>query len=101
MFMNIFSVERPNLGCRELVYRNFSKILSGLLKDIFDWVAPTRVKSAQLLYILVLNNEGNVTMHLEKLLNGLYKACMDEEKDVVSYVSMSLQKCGLDEINFI
>ena len=69
------------------MYRNFSKILSGLVNDITDWVAPTRVKSAQLLYTMVLNNEDNCTQHLDKILVGLYKGCADEEKVVVEYVS--------------
>ena len=84
------SVERPNLGCRTLVYRHFSKILPGLLADLGDWVAATRVKSAQLLYTLLLNSEDNTTQHMEKLLSGLCRACSDEEKQVKEYVSINL-----------
>ena len=85
----MFSVERPNLGCRTLVYRNFSKIINGLLRDLGDWVVATRIKCAQLLYILIINDEENVTQHMEKLLTGLYKACADQEKQVVEYVSLA------------
>ena len=67
-----------------------SKILPGLLRDLDDWVAATRVKSAKLLYTLLLNSEENTTQHLEKLLTGLYRACHDEEKEVVSWVSSYL-----------
>ena len=81
-------VERPNLGCRTLVYRNFSKIIPGLLRDITDWVVATRIKSAQLLYTLMLNEEENITQHMEKLLAGMYKACTDDEVQVVTYVSI-------------
>ena len=81
-------VERPNIGCRELMYRNFSRILNGLIGDLGDWVASTRIKSAALLYQLLLNEEDNVTQHLQKTLNGMYKACHDEEEKVVTYVSM-------------
>ena len=79
-------MERPNLGCRELVYRHFSRILSGLSKDIIDWVVPTRIKSAKLLYILILNEEDNATQHLDKVLTPMYRAAADEEKEVVTYV---------------
>ena len=74
------------------MYRHFSKILAGLLRDMTDWVAPTRVKSAKLLYTLLLNEEENVTQHLDKLLIGMFKACADEEKEVVQYVSLTVWK---------
>lgn len=82
-FCSFSSVERPNLGCRVLVNRHLSKILPGLVKDICDWVVETRVKSASLLYWLLINAEEYTLQHVEILLNGLYKACHDEEKSVV------------------
>jgi len=87
--MLVVPVERPNLGCRTLVYHNFSKILSGIAGDLGDWVVKTRIKSAELLYVLLMNEEDNVTQHLEKVLSALYKACSDEEPAVVEHVSCS------------
>ena len=87
--MFVFTVERPNLGCRTLVYRNLSKILPGLVNDLGDWVAATRVKSASLLYTLLINAEDNMTQHMQKLITGLSKSCADEEKDVVQMVEFS------------
>ena len=90
-FCCVLAVERPNLGCRTLVYRNFTRIIGGLLRDLGDWVVPTRIKCAQLLYILLINEEENVTQHMEKVLSGLFKACTDEEKLVVEYVRRFIQ----------
>ena len=70
------------------MYRTFSKILSGLVRDITDWVVATRIKSAQLLYTMLLNEEENTTQHLEKVLTGLYRASGDEEPQVQTYVSV-------------
>lgn len=70
-----------------LMYRHFSKILTGLLKDLTDWLPATRIKSAHLLYTMVLNEEENTTQHLEKVLSGLYRASADEEMQVKTYVS--------------
>jgi len=70
-----------------LIYHNFSKILSGLTNDLSDWVVGTRTKSAQLMYILLLNEEDNVTQHLDKVLGCLYRAINDDEQTVVKYVS--------------
>ena len=72
------------------MYRHFSRIVTGVLKDITDWVVATRIKSAQLLYTLLLNEEENVTQHLEKVLSGLYRACTDDEEEVVKYVSSNV-----------
>ncbi|NXA38526.1 DAAF5 factor, partial [Eudromia elegans] len=76
-------VTRPGLGCRELVSRNLYKILPGLCHDITDWVESTRIKASQLLCILLLHAEDHITQHMELLLRTLYRACMDEEKNVV------------------
>ncbi|KYO30670.1 dynein assembly factor 5, axonemal isoform A [Alligator mississippiensis] len=76
-------VVRPELGCRELVTRNLSKILPGLCHDMTDWVEGTRIKSSQLLYILLLHAEDHITQHMELLLRTLYRVCSDEESNVV------------------
>lgn len=88
--------ERPSLGCRTLVYHNFSKILSGITGDLMhsSLVPATRVKSAQLLYTLLINEEGNVTQHLEKVLTTLKASCNDEEKLVQEYIFKSAKLLG-------
>ena len=45
--------DRPPLGCRILVEREFSKILPGLMKDIGDWTVEIRLQSAGLLKTLL------------------------------------------------
>lgn len=85
---HLFHLERrPGLGCRELVFRNLCKILPAICHDITDWVAATRVKSAQLLAVLLLHAEDHATQHLEVLLRTLMLACADEEPAVVRSVS--------------
>lgn len=84
------SVERPGLGCRELIFRNLSKILPAVSHDITDWVAGTRIKAAQLLVILLMHAEDHTTQHMELVLSTLYRSCLDEEKKVVHNVSRIL-----------
>lgn len=74
--------DRPNLGCRVLIYRNFSKILPAILRDITDWTVNSRIKSSQLLHTLLYHMEDHVTHHIQAVLGGLYRACQDEEKIV-------------------
>lgn len=78
------------MGCRELVFRNLSKILPAICHDITDWVVGTRVKAAQLLSVLMLHAEDHITQHLEVILRTLQRACADEDRAVVSNVSCLL-----------
>ncbi|KAL3876674.1 hypothetical protein ACJMK2_034478 [Sinanodonta woodiana] len=87
-------VERPNLGCRILMFRNVSRILPGLMKDVVDWVLETRIKSASLLYMLLLNSEEYITQHMEILLSGMYKACADEDQRVTNDIQKAAELIG-------
>ncbi|KAG8006970.1 Dynein assembly factor 5 [Nibea albiflora] len=77
-------VERPGLGCRELVVRNMGRLVPAITHDVTDWLVPTRVRTSQLLSVLLLHSEDHCTQHLQPLLATLYQACTDTEKEVVS-----------------
>ncbi|RXM30209.1 Dynein assembly factor 5, axonemal [Acipenser ruthenus] len=87
-------VERPVLGCRELIFRNLSKILPAISRDITDWVVGNRIKSSELLGVLLLHAEEHITQHMELLLSMLYRACSDEEKQVVKNCLNSAELIG-------
>ncbi|XP_072299956.1 dynein axonemal assembly factor 5-like [Eucyclogobius newberryi] len=78
------AVERPGLGCRELVVRNLGRLVPAITHDVSDWLVATRVRTSQLLSVLLLHAEDHCTQHLQPLLATLYRACMDAEKDVVN-----------------
>lgn len=88
------AAERPGLGCRELVVRNLSKLLPAVSRDVADWLAATRLKTAQLLGVLLLHAEDHSTQHLHLLLSTLYHACTDAEEAVVRSVSPLLLAQG-------
>jgi len=69
------------------MYRNQSKFLPGLSRDILDWVLETRKKSAALLCTVVINAESSITQHMQLILDTVYKAAIDEDKEVVANVS--------------
>lgn len=81
-------VERPGLGCRELVVRNLGRLVPAISHDVTDWLVPTRVRASQLLSLLLLHAEDYNTQHLQPLLAALYRACTDTERDVVNNVSL-------------
>ncbi|KAM4598331.1 dynein axonemal assembly factor 5 [Polymixia lowei] len=76
--------ERPGLGCRELVVRNLGKLVPAIAHDVTDWLVPTRIKTSQLLPVLLLHAEDHCTQHLRLLLATLYRACGDAEGEVVA-----------------
>eukprot|EP00111_Clytia_hemisphaerica_P003015 TCONS_00008591-protein len=94
-FEDALDHERPSLGCRALVQQNFSKILPAIINDITDWTPSTRIKSASLLYHMVYFCEDHVTMNIELLSQGLYRAAEDDEKEVVQHVLKTAELVGL------
>ncbi|XP_037113036.1 dynein assembly factor 5, axonemal-like isoform X1 [Syngnathus acus] len=76
-------VERPGLGCRELVARNLYRLVPAIGHDLSDWLVATRVRTSRLLSVLLLHAEEHSTQHLQSLLVLLYRACADSERDVV------------------
>ena len=91
---SLLEYPRPQLGCRVLVYRNFSKILPAILHDLFDWTVNSRIKSSQLLHTLSYHLEDNITHHIQPVLSGLYRACQDEEKVVIDWSYQTAQIIG-------
>lgn len=79
-------VERPGLGCRELVVRNLGRLVPAITHDLTDWLMSTRVRTSQLLSVLLLHSEDHSTQHLQPLLATLYRTCTDTEKDLVKNV---------------
>jgi hypothetical protein len=65
---------------------NASKIVPAILNDTGDWVEATRIKSIQLLYILIWQNEKNVTQHLELVLQTLFKASSENIELIQTHI---------------
>ncbi|XP_025719453.2 dynein axonemal assembly factor 5 isoform X1 [Callorhinus ursinus] len=86
---------RPVLGCRELVFRNLSKILPAVCHDLTDWVVGTRLKAAQLLLVLLLHAEDHSTQHLDAVLRVLHRACADDDPAVVRSCTRSAELVGV------
>jgi hypothetical protein len=92
---------RPNLGCRTLVNRHLCKIVPALVRELEDWLVDIRLKASQLLYSLILNAEAHITHHLEKILDGMYRASNDEDMRVVNNVSFHCNlKTSVSEENY-
>ncbi|GAB1864932.1 HEAT repeat-containing protein 2 [Camponotus japonicus] len=87
-------ISRPNLGCRMIAQQNLCKLINGISVELGDWLPDIRVRSAQLLCILILNVEEDVTQYIEKLLPPMYRACNDEDKRVMGCVEIAARYLG-------
>ncbi|XP_012284126.1 dynein assembly factor 5, axonemal [Orussus abietinus] len=88
------NIKRSNLGCRVIAQQNMCKLVGGIVRELEDWMADIKVRSAQLLCVLVLNIEEHVTQHIEKLLPAMYRACNDEDKRVVQNIELAAEYMG-------
>ncbi|KAK0086124.1 hypothetical protein PV325_003706 [Microctonus aethiopoides] len=88
------NIPRPNLGCRIIVQQNVGKLVGGISRELGDWKQDIRVRSAQLLAVLTLNSEQNITQHIENLLPAMYRACNDEDQRVVDNVVLAAEYIG-------
>ncbi|KAL1116119.1 hypothetical protein AAG570_005614 [Ranatra chinensis] len=88
------NVTRPHLGCRILVEREGGKFLLALGREICDWVASVRIKSAQLLTQVVLHAEASITQQVHKIIGPMCKAATDEEPPVVQNVILAAEYIG-------
>ncbi|XP_014205374.1 dynein assembly factor 5, axonemal [Copidosoma floridanum] len=85
------NIVRPNLGCRTIVQQNLCKLIPALSRELGDWLSDIKVRAAQLLCILVLNVEEEITNYLKKLLPAMYRACVDEDNRVVENVELAAE----------
>ncbi|EFN80049.1 dynein assembly factor 5, axonemal [Harpegnathos saltator] len=88
------NISRPNLGCRMIAQQNLCKLINGISVELGDWLPDIRVRSAQLLCVLILNVEEDITQHIEKLLSSMYRACSDEDERVVGCVETAALYLG-------
>ena len=75
--------QRPLLGARLLAgKKHITKLVTFLLEDFKDWSLPRRVAAAKAMQICIMLAERNLTQHLDKILQTLFEACGDDEKDL-------------------
>ena len=79
---------RPGLGCRMIVQRIFHHLREAVERDLRDWRSETRVKTAQLLSVLVLHLEHEAVGHADHILARLQMGALDAEENVVIYVRL-------------
>jgi hypothetical protein len=77
--------ERPRLGMRLYIRGTCKRFLSALVAELTNWVSTTRMKSAQLMKMLVILCEEHLTMEAHTVFPALIKAhkFAHDDKDAV------------------
>ncbi len=65
---------RPSIGVRLYVRGNSKRFLQALVNELTNWVAHTRLKSANLMKMIIILCEEHLTMEIHSLLPSLIKA---------------------------
>jgi hypothetical protein len=73
--------ERPSVGMRYYVRGNSKRFLLALVNELTNWRAPTRLKSANLLKLIIVLCEEQLTMEASSLLPLLIKALKFARED--------------------
>lgn len=68
--------------------------MPGILNDTGDWVESTRIKSIQLLYIMIWQAENNITQHLETVLQTIFKSSIENLDIIQNQVALCAKLLG-------
>lgn len=78
-------VQRPNIGSRLFVRSNSKRFFGALLGELNNWIPKVRLQAAQLLIIITVYCEENLTMDfhetLSKIVKALKKVMPSEDKE--------------------
>lgn len=62
------------------------QITPALFRELEDWKMDIRIRSAQLLWWLVLHAESDITQHTENILLAMYRICNQTDHRVIENV---------------
>jgi len=82
--------ERPRIGMRLYVRGNTKRFLTALVNELTNWVSQTRIKSANLLKVIVVLCEEHLTMEAHTLLPSFIKALGFAKQDGDSLLHSTL-----------
>jgi len=90
--------ERPRLGMRLYVRGNCKRFINALVAELTNWVGTTRLKSANLLKMVVIFMEEYLTMEAHTILPAFIKALGfardDNDKDLRRILLETYELCG-------
>ena len=92
---------RPTLGSRYVVAEAVRNFLDKVLSDVtaIDWHIPfssvsKRVVALRVIVMAIIFCENNIVQYLQQILQALYKAIKDDDKDIVSLSLLCVELLG-------
>ena len=74
---------RPRLGARMIVRQYVRRYITGLYKEISDWLVLSRERSSNLILFSVIYSEDYMVQFLDNLLVSLYKVILEKENKTI------------------
>lgn len=74
---------RPRLGARWLVRSYVRRYITGLYREISDWLVASRERSSWLILFSVIYAEEFMTQFMDNLLVSMYKVVLENENRIV------------------
>lgn len=74
---------RPRLGSRHLVRQYVRRYITGLYKEISDWLVASRERSSYLIMFSVIYAEEYMTQFMDNLLVAMYKTVLETENKII------------------
>lgn len=96
MFFICILFFRPHFGCRKYISKVIHKLLPALKNDLGDWLVETRIKTSQLVYILICHMEETsvITQHSDSLIALFFHGVKDSESVVIKNMCRSARIYG-------
>lgn len=74
---------RPRLGARMIVRQYVRRYITGLYKEITDWLVLSRERSSNLILFSIIYSEDYMVQFLDNLLVSLYKVVLEKENKII------------------
>uniref|UniRef100_A0A7S1PIB9 Uncharacterized protein n=1 Tax=Percolomonas cosmopolitus TaxID=63605 RepID=A0A7S1PIB9_9EUKA len=73
---------RPRLGSRLIVKHNFKKLFALIQESLSEWSLQQKKIYSQLLTVLTVYTEKDITQHMDKMLQNWFKVIQDDEPEI-------------------
>lgn len=74
---------RPRLGARMIVRQYVRRYITGLYKEISDWLVLSRERSSNLILFSIIYSEDYMVQFMDNLLVSLYKVILEKENKII------------------
>lgn len=87
-------ITRPCLGSRLIVKHNLKNLLSLIFDNLGDWSIQQKEIYSQLLKVVIVYSEKDITQHMDKMLQNWFKIVSEQELEIAKNLEEAIQLAG-------